>query len=231
MLRKVGAGFEDAVTEVLVGLAEGQVVSYGWVAKEAGFPGRARAVGRFLSHHGGGLPWWRVVRADGRLAAPDPSRQAALLRDEGVAVVDGRVRGGHHPILRQLCGGSSAAARFLTGRRRTVSMSASPDQRNRPTMRKNRLLASFAVAAGLVAGGATAIIFGPTASGAQTPTTQAPPSTSAPAPNADGTTPPADRPARGENCPEKNGAGGQAPATGSSTRGAASTQQPGFRRV
>src|SRR4051794_33677936 len=67
--------FEDAVTEVLLGLAAGCVVSYGWVAASAGYPGRARAVGRFLSRHGGGLPWWRVVRADGRLAAPGVARQ------------------------------------------------------------------------------------------------------------------------------------------------------------
>ena len=85
-------GFEDAVTEVLLGLAEGQVVTYGWVAAEAGFPGRARAVGRFLSRHGGGLPWWRVVRAGGWRAAPDVARQAALLRGEGVVVADGRAR-------------------------------------------------------------------------------------------------------------------------------------------
>lgn len=84
--------FEDAVTEVLLGLRDGQVVSYGWVAAAAGYPGRARAVGRFLSRHGGGLPWWRVVRADGRLAAPDVVRQAELLRAEGVAVVEGRAR-------------------------------------------------------------------------------------------------------------------------------------------
>ena len=40
-------------------------------------------------------------------------------------------------------------------------------------MSKNRLLASLAVTAGLVAGGGAALIFGPTASGAQTNTTQA----------------------------------------------------------
>ena len=85
-------GFEDAVTAVLLELAEGQVVTYGWVAEEAGFPGRARAVGRFLSHHGGGLPWWRVVRAGGWLAAPDVALQAALLGDEGVVVEERRVR-------------------------------------------------------------------------------------------------------------------------------------------
>jgi methylated-DNA-protein-cysteine methyltransferase-like protein len=83
--------FEDAVAEVVLGLAEGQVVSYGWVAAEAGYPGRARAVGRFLAQHGHGLPWWRVVRANGSLVAPDPDRQAQALRAEGVQVEGRRV--------------------------------------------------------------------------------------------------------------------------------------------
>ena len=83
--------FEHAVEDVLTGLAEGEVVSYGWVAAAAGFPGRARGVGRFLAEHGHGLPWWRVVRADGALAAPDAREQAAALRAEGVTVVEGRV--------------------------------------------------------------------------------------------------------------------------------------------
>ena len=84
--------FDHAVAEVVLGLAEGEVVSYGWVAAAAGYPGRARAVGRFLAHHGHGLPWWRVVRADGSLATPKPDRQAEALRSEGVTVVEGRVR-------------------------------------------------------------------------------------------------------------------------------------------
>ncbi|MGH9223520.1 MAG: MGMT family protein [Acidimicrobiales bacterium] len=86
------ADFDHAVAEVVLGLAEGEVVSYGWVAAAAGYPGRARGVGRFLSQHGHGLPWWRVVRADGSLAAPKPDRQAAALQAEGVTVVDNRVR-------------------------------------------------------------------------------------------------------------------------------------------
>ena len=86
------ADFEHAVAEVVLGLGPGEVVSYGWVAAAAGYPGRARGVGRFLSRHGHGLPWWRVVRADGSLAAPGPERQAEALRAEGVAVVEGRVQ-------------------------------------------------------------------------------------------------------------------------------------------
>jgi alkylated DNA nucleotide flippase Atl1 len=39
-----------------------------------------------------GLPWWRVVRANGELAAHGGLEQARRLRREGVAVRDGRVR-------------------------------------------------------------------------------------------------------------------------------------------
>ena len=38
--------FERRVVGVIVALAEGEVVSYGDVAHDAGYPGRARAVGR-----------------------------------------------------------------------------------------------------------------------------------------------------------------------------------------
>jgi methylated-DNA-protein-cysteine methyltransferase-like protein len=85
------ADFDDAVADVLLGLAEGQVVSYGWVATKAGYPGRARAVGHFLAHHGHGLPWWRVVRADGSLVSPHPDHQVEALRAEGVRVEGRRV--------------------------------------------------------------------------------------------------------------------------------------------
>jgi alkylated DNA nucleotide flippase Atl1 len=40
-----------------------------------------------------GLPWWRVVRANGELAAHGGDEQARRLRREGVAIRDGRVRG------------------------------------------------------------------------------------------------------------------------------------------
>jgi alkylated DNA nucleotide flippase Atl1 len=41
-----------------------------------------------------GLPWWRVVRANGELAAHSGEEQARRLRREGIAIRDGRVRGG-----------------------------------------------------------------------------------------------------------------------------------------
>jgi alkylated DNA nucleotide flippase Atl1 len=39
-----------------------------------------------------GLPWWRVVRASGQLAAGNRAEQARRLRREGVPVRGDRVR-------------------------------------------------------------------------------------------------------------------------------------------
>jgi alkylated DNA nucleotide flippase Atl1 len=76
---------------VVADLAAGEVVSYGEVARRAGQRGAARAVGGFLAAHGGDLPWWRVVRADGTLADHKVGEQSRRLRAEGVEVVAGRV--------------------------------------------------------------------------------------------------------------------------------------------
>jgi methylated-DNA-protein-cysteine methyltransferase-like protein len=84
--------FADAVIAVISALEPGDVVTYGEVAAEAGYPGAARAVGGIL-RTSEGLPWWRVVGAGGRLRTPDPVRQARLLADEGVLIVNGRVAG------------------------------------------------------------------------------------------------------------------------------------------
>jgi len=81
--------FETAVAQILDGLEAGDVVTYGEVALEAGFPGRARAVGRFLADSGGAYPWWRVVTSSGRLVPGHEAEQARRLRDEGVALRDG----------------------------------------------------------------------------------------------------------------------------------------------
>ncbi|MGH8886342.1 MAG: MGMT family protein [Egibacteraceae bacterium] len=80
--------FQQAVGAALTRVRPGEVVTYGEVAAEAGFPGAARAVGTFLRDHGG-YPWWRVVRADGQLASCDPDEQSRRLAAEGVAVVAG----------------------------------------------------------------------------------------------------------------------------------------------
>lgn len=85
------SAFEAAVLDVLVRLEQGEVVTYGEVAEQAGFPGAARAVGTLLRRTDVEIPWWRVVGAGGHLRSPDPARQARLLRDEGVPLRGRRV--------------------------------------------------------------------------------------------------------------------------------------------
>lgn len=83
--------FSEAVIQVLEALQPGEVVAYGEVATEAGYPGAARAVGNLLRTVPG-LPWWRVVNAAGRLAPGSEKEQAQRLRAEGVRVVNGKVK-------------------------------------------------------------------------------------------------------------------------------------------
>lgn len=82
--------FEGAVIAVLSATEPGDVLSYGDVAAEAGYPGAARAVGNILARVEG-LPWWRVVTASGRLIPHDPDEHARRLAAEGVACRNGRV--------------------------------------------------------------------------------------------------------------------------------------------
>ncbi|AUI49504.1 MGMT family protein [Arthrobacter crystallopoietes] len=58
--------FVDAVLEVAALIPAGRVLSYGDIAELLG-SGGARQVGRVMSLHGGAVPWWRVIRADGTL--------------------------------------------------------------------------------------------------------------------------------------------------------------------
>jgi len=79
------------VLEVIGSLQPGEVVTYGDVAAEAGFPGAARAVGSILRTSGAEIPWWRVVGAGGQLRSPHPTRQKRLLEREGVSLMNGKV--------------------------------------------------------------------------------------------------------------------------------------------
>jgi methylated-DNA-protein-cysteine methyltransferase related protein len=83
--------FERRVRRVLKGLKPGEVATYGEVAEEAGYPRGGRAVGNLLKRSSEGLPWWRVVRADGSLAARHSGEQGELLESEGISVRDARV--------------------------------------------------------------------------------------------------------------------------------------------
>ncbi|MGP8071670.1 MAG: MGMT family protein [Thermoplasmata archaeon] len=79
--------------EVIAGVPRGKVITYGEVAKAAGFPGAARLTVWALQR-GEGLPWHRVVAAGGRIALPGGPGQEQRLRleIEGVTFRGGRVR-------------------------------------------------------------------------------------------------------------------------------------------
>ena len=92
--RPSGARTEDFVEQVLrlvEAVPVGQVTTYGDLAAMVG-RGGPRQVGTVMARHGSGVPWWRVVRADGRPAAGLEARALDRLVPEGVPVVDGRVR-------------------------------------------------------------------------------------------------------------------------------------------
>src|SRR6476659_5916479 len=76
----------DAYVEAVLTLVEriprGRVTTYGTLADAVGYGG-PRRVGRVMSTHGGSVPWWRVVRADGSLPPSHDEEARAHYREEG----------------------------------------------------------------------------------------------------------------------------------------------------
>lgn len=58
--------YVERVLAVVEQIPPGRAMSYGAIAEVVGVGG-PRQVGRVMSLEGGGVPWWRVVRADGGL--------------------------------------------------------------------------------------------------------------------------------------------------------------------
>ena len=57
--------YVERVLEYVEQVPRGRVTTYGSIADAVG--GGPRQVGAVMSRHGGPVPWWRVVRADGSL--------------------------------------------------------------------------------------------------------------------------------------------------------------------
>ena len=87
----------ERVWRVVGEIPRGRVSTYGRVARRAGLPRRARFVGYALRCAPADLllPWHRVINAQGRSSFAQGSdryrTQLALLREEGVRLVAGRV--------------------------------------------------------------------------------------------------------------------------------------------
>ncbi len=85
--------FFARVYELVAQIPRGKVISYGQIARLLGAPRAARAVGWAMRVCPEGLPWQRVVKADGSIAAGGwGEMRRALLEEEGVPfTADGRV--------------------------------------------------------------------------------------------------------------------------------------------
>ena len=84
---------EDYVELVLSAVEQippGRVATYGDIAEIVG-RGGPRQVGRVMAQSGGGVPWWRVVRADGRPARSLEERGLRLLRADKTPLKGDRV--------------------------------------------------------------------------------------------------------------------------------------------
>lgn len=74
--------YVERVLSVVEAIPPGSVLAYGDIAEYLGVGG-PRQVGWVMSHYGGGVPWWRVVRADGRPAGCHAGEAVRMLRSEG----------------------------------------------------------------------------------------------------------------------------------------------------
>ena len=74
--------YAEAVLGVVERIPPGRVLAYGDIADYLG-EGGPRQVGAVMSRYGGGVPWWRVLHADGSPAPGHEARALARYRDEG----------------------------------------------------------------------------------------------------------------------------------------------------
>ncbi len=82
--------YVEAVLSLVEQIPPGAVCTYGDVAELVG-RGGPRNVGQVMSLHGAGVPWWRVIRADGRPVAGLEDEALARLREEDVVLRGDRV--------------------------------------------------------------------------------------------------------------------------------------------
>lgn len=88
--------FHRAVHRLVGEIPRGRVATYGQIAALLGHPRAARAVGYAMRHCPPGMPWHRVVNAQGgislRANVAGMVTQRVLLEQEGVVVRRGRTR-------------------------------------------------------------------------------------------------------------------------------------------
>ena len=79
--------YVEHVLSVVERIPRGRVTTYGAIAEHLGdvlgTTGGPRQIGTILSVHGGPVPWWRVVRADGSLPPSHGEEAHAGYVEEG----------------------------------------------------------------------------------------------------------------------------------------------------
>jgi methylated-DNA-protein-cysteine methyltransferase-like protein len=85
----------DPVYKLVKQIPRGRVLTYGALAKALRLPGGARTAGRAMgaTPPGKGIPWHRVLGANGKILIREPyaSLQKKLLESEGIPVVESRI--------------------------------------------------------------------------------------------------------------------------------------------
>ena len=82
--------YAEQVLTAVEAIPPGRVATYGDIARQIG-AGGPRQVGMVLARVGAAVPWWRVVRADGRPAPQVARRALAELSAEAAPMSGGRV--------------------------------------------------------------------------------------------------------------------------------------------
>ncbi|PZT78020.1 DNA-binding protein [Streptomyces sp. AC1-42W] len=91
--------YAERVLDVAELIPAGRVMTYGDIAEwlEEGGP---RQVGRVMTLYGGAVPWWRVVRSDGRLLPGHELRALDHYREENTPLREAPASAqGHLPRL------------------------------------------------------------------------------------------------------------------------------------
>ena len=107
----------ERVLDLVATIPEGRVLAYGDIAKRLGGMG-PRTVGTVMSRYGSDVPWWRVIRSDGRPPQGLEDEAVEHWRAEGTPMVRGLVDGGRADMGRARWdfGGAAAGPGAAAGR-------------------------------------------------------------------------------------------------------------------
>ena len=77
--------YVEAVLALVERIPRGRATTYGTIAEAVG-AGGPRQVGAVMALHGGPVPWWRVVRADGSLPPSHGKEARQAYLEEGTTL-------------------------------------------------------------------------------------------------------------------------------------------------